>query len=204
MFGPREMLLSSEEPVVRQFLNAQGVGPIGMSEEKDADELAAEEGHGAAAAAADPAAARALQRPARAAASASRVTGAARTASPRRRARSSENMAMATVSSDADGLSWPTAFSLRSGPPGSCSRSGSTSDAGLVPPPVPAPGVHPAGVVHRVGDDRPDRPGRDPVRRGHRAAGRRPDQAVRRPVVHRLGRGARGRPRGGADRHRRC
>ncbi len=44
MFGPREMLLSSEEPVVRQFLNAQRVGPIGMSEEKDADELAAEVG----------------------------------------------------------------------------------------------------------------------------------------------------------------
>ena len=44
MFGPREMLLSSEEPVVRQFLNAQVVGPIGMSEEKDADDLAAEEG----------------------------------------------------------------------------------------------------------------------------------------------------------------
>ncbi|MCW2622688.1 MAG: transporter ATP-binding protein [Frankiales bacterium] len=42
MFGPREMLLSSEEPVVRQFLNAQVVGPIGMSEEKDADELEAE------------------------------------------------------------------------------------------------------------------------------------------------------------------
>jgi phospholipid/cholesterol/gamma-HCH transport system ATP-binding protein len=45
MFGPREMLLSSEEPVVRQFLNAQRVGPIGMSEEKDADELAAEADH---------------------------------------------------------------------------------------------------------------------------------------------------------------
>jgi phospholipid/cholesterol/gamma-HCH transport system ATP-binding protein len=44
MFGPREMLLSSEEPVVRQFLNAQMIGPIGMSEEKDADELAAEAG----------------------------------------------------------------------------------------------------------------------------------------------------------------
>ena len=42
MFGPREMLLSSEEPVVRQFLNAQRIGPIGMSEEKDADELDAE------------------------------------------------------------------------------------------------------------------------------------------------------------------
>ena len=44
MFGPREMLLSSEEPVVRQFLNAQKIGPIGMSEEKDDDELAAESG----------------------------------------------------------------------------------------------------------------------------------------------------------------
>jgi phospholipid/cholesterol/gamma-HCH transport system ATP-binding protein len=42
MFGSREMLLSSQEPVVAQFLNAQRIGPIGMSEEKDADELAAE------------------------------------------------------------------------------------------------------------------------------------------------------------------
>jgi len=42
MFGPREMLLSSTEPVVRQFLNAQRVGPIGMAEEKDATERDAE------------------------------------------------------------------------------------------------------------------------------------------------------------------
>src|SRR5436189_947904 len=42
MFGQREMLLSSEEPVVRQFLNARRVGPIGMSEEKDVSELEAE------------------------------------------------------------------------------------------------------------------------------------------------------------------
>src|SRR5437763_8734344 len=42
MFGPREMLLSSEEPVVAQFLNAQRIGPIGMAEEKDATELEAE------------------------------------------------------------------------------------------------------------------------------------------------------------------
>ena len=41
MFGPREVLLTSEEPVVRQFLNGRRIGPIGMSEEKDADELAA-------------------------------------------------------------------------------------------------------------------------------------------------------------------
>jgi phospholipid/cholesterol/gamma-HCH transport system ATP-binding protein len=42
MFGPREMLLSSEAPVVRQFLNALRQGPIGMAEEKDANELEAE------------------------------------------------------------------------------------------------------------------------------------------------------------------
>ncbi|SIM81907.1 ABC transporter ATP-binding protein [Micromonospora cremea] len=42
MFGAREMLLSSTEPVVRQFLNAQRIGPIGMAEEKDAEELRAE------------------------------------------------------------------------------------------------------------------------------------------------------------------
>jgi phospholipid/cholesterol/gamma-HCH transport system ATP-binding protein len=42
MFGPREMLLSSAEPVVRQFLGATRVGPIGMAEEKDATERAAE------------------------------------------------------------------------------------------------------------------------------------------------------------------
>ncbi|MEV5651947.1 ABC transporter ATP-binding protein [Nocardia sp. NPDC052254] len=35
MFGPREVLLTSDEPVVRQFLNGRMVGPIGMSEEKD-------------------------------------------------------------------------------------------------------------------------------------------------------------------------
>ncbi|MFP5069800.1 ABC transporter ATP-binding protein [Pseudonocardia nantongensis] len=35
MFGPREQLLTSEEPVVAQFLNGRREGPIGMSEEKD-------------------------------------------------------------------------------------------------------------------------------------------------------------------------
>ncbi|MDG4787540.1 ABC transporter ATP-binding protein [Micromonospora sp. WMMD1102] len=47
MFGPREMLLSSTEPVVRQFLNAQRIGPIGMAEEKDSAELRAEAEAGA-------------------------------------------------------------------------------------------------------------------------------------------------------------
>ena len=46
MFGPREMLLSSQEPVVRQFLNARRQGPIGMAEEKDAAELEAEKADG--------------------------------------------------------------------------------------------------------------------------------------------------------------
>ena len=35
MFGPREVLLTSDEPVVKQFLNGRRLGPIGMSEEKD-------------------------------------------------------------------------------------------------------------------------------------------------------------------------
>jgi phospholipid/cholesterol/gamma-HCH transport system ATP-binding protein len=35
MFGPREVLLTSEEPVIAQFLNGRRQGPIGMSEEKD-------------------------------------------------------------------------------------------------------------------------------------------------------------------------
>src|ERR1700722_15432739 len=35
MFGPREVLLTSEHPVIKQFLNGRRAGPIGMSEEKD-------------------------------------------------------------------------------------------------------------------------------------------------------------------------
>jgi phospholipid/cholesterol/gamma-HCH transport system ATP-binding protein len=35
-FGPREVLLTSDEPAVAQFLNGRRQGPIGMSEEKDA------------------------------------------------------------------------------------------------------------------------------------------------------------------------
>ena len=42
MFGPREVLLTSEEPVVKQFLNGRREGPIGMSEEKDASQVAEE------------------------------------------------------------------------------------------------------------------------------------------------------------------
>jgi phospholipid/cholesterol/gamma-HCH transport system ATP-binding protein len=43
MFGPREVLLTSEEPVVKQFLNGHMNGPIGMSEEKDVAQMAAEQ-----------------------------------------------------------------------------------------------------------------------------------------------------------------
>lgn len=39
MFGPREELLTSNEPVVRQFLNGRMQGPIGMAEEKDAAQV---------------------------------------------------------------------------------------------------------------------------------------------------------------------
>ncbi|MGY1684068.1 ABC transporter ATP-binding protein [Geodermatophilus sp. SYSU D00867] len=42
MFGPREQLLTSQEPVVQQFLNGRREGPIGMSEEKDVAQVEAE------------------------------------------------------------------------------------------------------------------------------------------------------------------
>ena len=42
MFGPREVLLTSEEPVVQQFLQGRRIGPIGMSEEKDTAQMEAE------------------------------------------------------------------------------------------------------------------------------------------------------------------
>jgi phospholipid/cholesterol/gamma-HCH transport system ATP-binding protein len=37
-FAPRQQILQSTEPVVKQFLNASLEGPIGMAEEKDAEE----------------------------------------------------------------------------------------------------------------------------------------------------------------------
>jgi phospholipid/cholesterol/gamma-HCH transport system ATP-binding protein len=43
LFGPREVMLSSREPVVEQFLNGRRMGPIGMSEEKDAATMAREQ-----------------------------------------------------------------------------------------------------------------------------------------------------------------
>ncbi len=43
MMGPREVLLTSDEPVVRQFINGRRLGPIGMSEEKDDAQIAQEQ-----------------------------------------------------------------------------------------------------------------------------------------------------------------
>jgi phospholipid/cholesterol/gamma-HCH transport system ATP-binding protein len=43
MFGPREVLLTSDVPAVKQFLNGSRIGPIGMSEEKDDATMAAEQ-----------------------------------------------------------------------------------------------------------------------------------------------------------------
>ncbi|MCT2592396.1 ATP-binding cassette domain-containing protein [Streptomyces sp. N2-109] len=45
-FGPREVLLTSDEPVVEQFLNGRRAGPIGMSEEKDQATIDREALHG--------------------------------------------------------------------------------------------------------------------------------------------------------------
>ncbi len=39
MFGPREILLTSDDPVITQFVNGRIVGPIGMHEEKDQSEV---------------------------------------------------------------------------------------------------------------------------------------------------------------------
>ncbi|MBO2457558.1 ABC transporter ATP-binding protein [Actinomadura violacea] len=39
-FGPRELLLTSDQPAVAQFLHGSTLGPIGMAEEKDDAELA--------------------------------------------------------------------------------------------------------------------------------------------------------------------
>jgi phospholipid/cholesterol/gamma-HCH transport system ATP-binding protein len=41
-FGPREVLLTSDHPVITQFVNGRRAGPIGMSEEKDEATLALE------------------------------------------------------------------------------------------------------------------------------------------------------------------
>jgi phospholipid/cholesterol/gamma-HCH transport system ATP-binding protein len=47
-FGPREVLLTSDNPVITQFVNGRRIGPIGMSEEKDEATLAQEQANEAA------------------------------------------------------------------------------------------------------------------------------------------------------------
>src|SRR5581483_602276 len=47
MFGPREVLLTSDHPVITQFVNGRREGPIAMSEEKDEATLALEQASGA-------------------------------------------------------------------------------------------------------------------------------------------------------------
>jgi phospholipid/cholesterol/gamma-HCH transport system ATP-binding protein len=46
MFGPREVLLTSDNPVITQFVNGRREGPIAMSEEKDEATLALEQANG--------------------------------------------------------------------------------------------------------------------------------------------------------------
>src|SRR5271166_3157979 len=43
MFGPREVLLTSNDAVITQFVNGRRAGPIGMSEEKDEATVALEQ-----------------------------------------------------------------------------------------------------------------------------------------------------------------
>jgi phospholipid/cholesterol/gamma-HCH transport system ATP-binding protein len=44
-FGPREVLLTSEHPVIAQFLEGRRIGPIGMAEEKDVATMVQEQAH---------------------------------------------------------------------------------------------------------------------------------------------------------------
>ena len=202
MFGPREMLLSSEEPVVRQFLNAQRIGPIGMSEEKDADELAAEKDEDLPPLPPIPlqlepsnGIPRRSQREPGAWCRENGITPPPGSFEPQHVDGTGRGLSRCPRSTTARVLAarrdrrQALRLRPRRRPP-------------ALPPALPAARVHPAGLVHRLGDDRPDGAGGDPVRRGDRAAGRRADQAVRRPVVHRLRRRARHRPRGRPHRHR--
>jgi len=44
-FGPREMMLTSQNPVIAQFLEGRRIGPIGMAEEKDEATMEIERAH---------------------------------------------------------------------------------------------------------------------------------------------------------------
>jgi phospholipid/cholesterol/gamma-HCH transport system ATP-binding protein len=44
-FGPRELMLTSQNPVIAQFLEGRRIGPIGMAEEKDEATIEIEQAH---------------------------------------------------------------------------------------------------------------------------------------------------------------
>ena len=182
MFGPREMLLSSEEPVVRQFLNAQ---------RDRADRDVRGEGRrragrrvrpGAAAAAADPEQLHHQRRHLR------RHQREAGRLVPRQRRDARRPARSATTR---DRVAWPSTSGLvtRLRPAVRCGRAGNLFALALdvlraLPRrPFQAQGVHPAGLVHRQRHHPADRAGVDPVRRGHRAAARHADPPARRAVA---------------------
>ena len=127
MFGPREMLLSSDEPVVRQFLNAQRHRPD--RHERGEGRRRARAGGGrprAAAAAADPArSCPPARRSAPTAAPAGRVVPRERR-HPAARARSSDSPRRAAVRAGRGPSPCRTRRSARCGSAATCSRSAST------------------------------------------------------------------------------
>ena len=146
-----------EEPVVRQFLNAQRVGPIGMSEEKDADGSPPSPAR-TAAAAADRAAARAQRRlaaphrpPGRGVVPCERRDPAPRLVPDRQRRRPGVNpareLAGVAVSNPAIGALRQSGVALRARP---------RRPPGAAEAAVPDQGVHPAVLVHRLGHHRAD------------------------------------------------
>ena len=178
MFGPREMLLTSEEPVVRQFLNGQRDGPIGMSEEKDADELEAEKGAGPARRCRRSRSSSSPPTASPAAASASRVAGAVRTAwTPPPGLLRGEACRWLPEPARRGGTHRDGFHDCHAGPRADRDRRQALRlrprrRPRAVPAAVPDPRVHRAGLVHRQRHDHPDRARRHPVRRGHRAAAR--------------------------------
>ena len=178
------------------------IGPIGMSEEKDADELAAEVGPGAARRCRpSPLQLRHERRHGAAAPSARPASGAATTASPRRPGvRSTSSVPGQRPRRQPAAVEPAPRRSLRAvgedglrGQPRHrrtaaerlALRARPRRRRGRCPSGRSRPGVHRAGLVHRQRHDPADGPGLDPVRRRHRAAAGHPDPPARRPVVHR-------------------
>ena len=171
MFGPREMLLSSSRSRSSGSSSTpRRVGPIGMSEEKDADELAAEaeSGQELPPAAADPAAAAAQRRRRPAAAERPRRATWCRDErrDRRRPGRSSRRRGVRIRRRPASAVEAPvqpaerTRRPARCGRAARCSRWSSTSVRAAAEAAVPGQGVHPAVLVHRQRHDPADGAGR--------------------------------------------